>query len=602
MGTPLTIYNTQDLLYSYLLGSRYQSPWVYEPSNAGLSEPDLWEVLRNDDDVVTALETRRSNLIRPWSVRPNPHAGGKNGDKSVAESSRRLAAIVAEAITNISRFDASRRILSDAYVIGRRYAEIQYEEQRTSLDGTAEMDWILPVAVKDVDRRRFHWVTDWAEGDVRRKTGVHLEMFDTNEYKWVEMPPDLRRRYIEYVWEDTEDRLGYGRGVWEAMFYLHYFKSGSLKKLMEGLDRFANGVLKGRLDSLRAASTDLDNVTLIANMKRELQKMRTEHLIVLGEGDDVEIMDAPGTGMSVNMDAIRYFAEKVHRLLNGSVRQAGHSVDGTGARSAAETESDTAEHFYQFGRDDLDDILTRDLVGGFIYFNAGNFQALGLANARKPQFTSEQIKRQNPRDRVEVLNQSKVPIGKSYYYEAIDAPVPEPDEETVEPAAAEAPGFGFGPKETPKPGEGEKKESVGREVSVAQMTAEIKAELWKAFSESRILEPVAAASPTPLAPIFNLNAQFQMPERVFMNLPQQPAPIVNVPPVTVLNTIMVPEQRPPNVEVTVSPTPIEFSPRLELAPIVMPAPVVNVEVKGGGRKRVEFDTDEKGNITGADIK
>lgn len=453
MATPLTVYNTQDLLYGYMLSTRYASPWVYEPSNASQQEPDLWEVLRNDDDIETALETRRSNLIRPWSVRPNPHVGSKGIDKSVAESSRRIAAITGEALSGISRFDAARRILSDAYVIGRRYAEIIYEERRESIDGLPEMDWLMPVALKDVDRRRFHWVTDWSEGNgIRRKTGIHLDMFDTNLHQWMPMAPDLRRRFVEYVWEDTEDRLGYGRGKQEALFFLHWFKTNSIKKLMEGIDRFANGVLKGHLDSLRAASPDMDNATLAANMKLTLQKMRTEHVIVLQENDDVDVMDAPGTGMAVNMDAIRYFAEKVHRLLNGSVRQAGHSVGGTGAKAAAETESDTAESFYQFPREDLDEVINRDLVGSFIYFNAGNFQALGLGNARKPKFSTEQVKRQNPLERVQVLNQSKVPISVAHYYEAIDAPVPEPDEDVVEAASPEAPGFGFGPKETENKG------------------------------------------------------------------------------------------------------------------------------------------------------
>lgn len=579
MATPLAIYNTQDLIYGYMLSARYASPWVYEPSNASLSEPDLWEVLRNDDDVVTSLETRRSNLIRPWNVRPNPHVGSKGVDKSVAESSRKLAAITAEALSGISRFDAARRLLSDAYVIGRRYAEIVYEEQRISLDGSPELDWLIPVALKDVDRRRFHWVTDWSEGKgVRTKRGVHLEMFDTNLHQWVEMSPDIRRRYIEYVWEDTEDRLGYGRGVQEAMFYTHYFKTGSLKKLMEGLDRFANGILKGRLDSLRAASPDIDNFSLANNMKATLQKMRTEHVIVLQDNDDVEVLDAPGTGMSINMEAIRYFAEKVFRLLNGSVRQAGHSVDGTGSMAAAGVESDTAESFYQFPREDLDEVINRDLVGSFIYFNAGNFQSLGLANGRKPKFSTEQVKRQNPLERVQVLNQSKVPISVSHYYEAIDAPVPEPDEDVVEAASPEAPGFGFGPKETDEKG---KPSKVGKEVAM--------------MSADDVEDVVRRMIPSTPPANFTINipekVEHEVRHLVTHDLKDMPAPVVNV---------TLPKSDP----VVVNYTPPEIvMPDIKFEPVINytppPPPVIP---KAKKNERIEFEMDERGRITGAHIK
>lgn len=443
---PLLSFNTQDYIYGYLLSARYQSPWVYDPSSAGLSEPDLWEILRNDDDVLTALETRRSNLVRPWRVVPSPHGTAKSAKGDVADASKRVAAIAGEALGNISMFDSARRLISDAYVIGRRYAEVEYEERWTSLDGTPEMRWYLPCRVKDVDRRRFHWVPKWSDGPggARVKGGIGLDMFDTNERAWKPLGDDQRRRLIEYIWENTEDRLGYGRGVWEAMFYTHYFKTGSQKHLMEGLDRFANGVLKGRLDSLRAASTDLSNTQLVSNMKSELQKMRTEHVIVLGDGDDVEVMDAPTGGMSLNLEAVRYFAEKVHRLLNGSVRQAGHSVDGTGARAAAETESDTAETFYQFAREDLDAVMDRDLLGGFLYFNTGNFEALGLGQAKRPKFTSEQVRRQDPERRVAVMNQSRVPILRSEYYEGIECTPAGPDDDVIEPAAMTPPGGGFG--------------------------------------------------------------------------------------------------------------------------------------------------------------
>ena len=461
MATPLTIFNTNDLLYSYLLASRYRSPWIYEPSNAFLREPDLWEIVRNDADILSCIQRRSQGVVRPWRIVPPPHATSKFVAKASGEATKRTAAICYEAFGYIDRFEASRRVLAEAFFLGRRYARIEWDEVYTSLDSTPEMLWYLPVKLKDVDRRRFHWVPEWSDGPDGKslKTAIHMEMFDTNEWTWKRLSPDERRSYVEYIWEDTEDRLGHGRGALEALFFTHYFKSGTLKKLMEGVDRYANGFLKAKLDSLRSASTDLTNEELTSRMKSLAQKIRSEHIAVLGEGDDLELLETTGQGLRIALDLVRFFNESAERLANGSVRPAGHSVDGTGARAAAQVEGETSEAFYQSAREDLDSVIDRDLLGGFLYFNEANFQQLGLSRAKRPKFISQQIRKQDPKTRVEVLNASKVPILRSEYYEALEATPPGPDDDTIEPAAhdvdMETPSYGIREKVLGKPREGE---------------------------------------------------------------------------------------------------------------------------------------------------
>lgn len=444
-----------------MLANRFRSPWVYSPSNAELKEPDIWNILLNDTDIRAIRQRRNQNLIRPWRVTPSPHASQRKADKTTADASKRKAAICNEALSYLSNFDEARFLLSDAFYLGRRYGEIKYEEMTVSLDGTPPMQWFVPVAITDVDRRRFHWVPEWdTQKGSAKKTGIHLDMFDTNEYKWRTVTTDHRRRLIEYIWENSEDRIGYGLGALECLFFTHYFATGSIKKLMEWLDRLANGFLIGKLDSLRAASTDRDNDSVTNTMKNMLQKIRSEHVVVLGDGDSIELVESSGTGFEAALKLRRYFIESAERLCNGAVRPAGHSVDGTGSKAASQEEGDTSESYYQYPREHLDAAIDQQLLGGFLYFNESNFDMLGLGNdiAKRPRYTSDQIKRQDPKTRLEVLKLANemVAIKASEVYEAAETAPPDEDEEQID-AKPQMMETGFGGASNPFGGSGDEK-------------------------------------------------------------------------------------------------------------------------------------------------
>lgn len=468
MGTPLIVRSSNDLIYDYQLSSAYRSSWVYDPSYALRQEPDIWEVAKNDVVILSAMQRRNASMIRTWRVVPNSHAQGTNGDKKVGDASKRLAGICSEAIGNIDRFDAARRALSEAFFLGRRYGIVLWEPKLISLDGLPEMEWQLPYKIKDIDRRRFHWVTDWAAGPAgtQKKTGVHIEMFNTNTSSWEKISNEQRRNLIEYIYQDTEDRVGYGRGVLESIYFYLYFKQGTFKKIAEAVDRYANGVLIGRLDSLRNASSDKTNADMVTSMKTLLQNFRSEHVVVLGDGDEIEIKEPTGTGVNIAMDFLHYLDESVERLCNGSVRPSGHSMGGTGARAQAETESDTSEGFYQDDREDLDCVIDRDLLGAFLYHNQDNISQLGLDIAKRPRFTSEQIKRKDPSEAVEIMNKALsvgVPLLRSEYYDRIEMTPPAPDDDTVEQQMMDPMGGGFGGGLGSESGERNGKQSEGKE-------------------------------------------------------------------------------------------------------------------------------------------
>lgn len=442
-----------DWLYGYALSSAYRSHYVYDPDFALSKDPDIWEVIRRDPVIMSAMDRRSNAVVRPW--RCIPRIDTKDQQDHV------LAEVVEDGLKNIHRFNSSRKRLAEAAFLGRTYAYIEWETRPAKLGGTKEMLWRLPVRLKDIDRRRFHWVADLIGDPNRRGEDPHhrlsgagpearynppqraagdyfeigMEMYSIARNRWERVSPEFQRNLVKYTFSDTEDRVGYGRGYMEATYFYHYFKTVTFQKIQQGIDRWANGILIGKLEGLRNASTGKTNEDLRKGMKSLLQNARTEHVIVLEDGDDISVVEASGKGHEVAMDTMRYLDEAIERLYNGSVRPSGMGQGATGARAQAETEASVSEGFYQPFREDLDEILSRDLVSEFVRQNTQNLKTLGLTDAQLPRFTSHQERMENRKEAAEVggmLLDRGIDLVESEFYRRTGWSVPGPGEKTVE--------------------------------------------------------------------------------------------------------------------------------------------------------------------------
>jgi phage gp29-like protein len=464
---PLLIRSPNDLLYDYALSSAYRSAWVYDPDFALAKDPDIWEVVRRDPVVASAIDRRCRNIIRPWRIEP-PKNSRKKEDKLAA-------AICEEALLSISLFDQARYRMAQSSAVGRVYEYIEGRRVVTSLADTPEMEWWIPTRLVNIDRRRFHWVAkEEVTGPLEeRRRETHLSMYNSVINRWQDVQPDFRAALIEIVYNNTEDRVGYGRSLLEATYFYHYMKTVTMEKIAQGIDRWANGILIGHLDSLRNASTGKTNEDLRKGMKTLLQNMRSEHIAVFEKGDELQVVETSGAGHEISMNFIHYLDEGIERLYNGSIMPSGFA-EGSGSRARAETESDTSEAFYQFDRSYLDEVLTRDLVGLFWRQNYNNLFALGLGIAKMPRFHSEQQKKEDPLMAVQVatqLLQNNVPLVKSEVYHKAGYSVPEPDDEVIEGVGQKFSDEPFGNeigKEAPKSDEqsGEKQKQEAGEPSV----------------------------------------------------------------------------------------------------------------------------------------
>lgn len=439
---PLLTRSVSDALYDYSLSSAYRTAWVYEPSFALARTPDVWEIVRNDVSFSASFDRYCNNVTKPWHV----EAAKKSKDKK----DQQYAGIVEDAIGQIFDFDTSRWILSEAALLGRKYAFIESERRSISLDGTQEMDWIVPTFIKDIDRRRFRWVPTvtvssspstpntkvQGTGDTTTRT-TSLGFYNSISTRWEDVNPSFRNCLIEYIWYNTEDRVGYGRGWLEQVYFAHYMKTNAIQKIADGLDRWAKGIWVVKLDGLRNASTAKTNDDLVTAAKTMIQTMRSDNIGVMENVDDIKVWESTGTGHEMGMSFIDYWDNGVERLLNGSTRPAGLGGQKTGARAQSETEEDTSEAHYQPARDRIDAVINRDLIGWFISqpLNRQNLKKLGLLDAKRPVYHTRQEKKQSIADVVQSASMfldRGLPLNEQELYERAGGwSVPSPDDKTV---------------------------------------------------------------------------------------------------------------------------------------------------------------------------
>jgi hypothetical protein len=447
MNTPLQIRSVADVIYDYMLSANYRTAWTYDQSYALNKDPDIFEVALRDASFASSIDRFQNSVVRPFRV--EAPKGTKNSQ------SKQAARITEQAMRKSILFDDMRKRLALGRVLGRSYEYVNYAPVLCSLADHPPMEWVIPVSFENVDRRRVRWVPSWngEDGIYGRGAGAGTTLttkrylFSVARNAWLEMSDDFKAALIEDIYPLSEDRLGYGRGCLDQFYIYAYYKAIFLEKLSQGVDRWANGMLVGKIDSARLASLTKTSGAVQTAMATVLQTARSEHVIVLDKADEIEVINGGMEGHQMCMEGIKYVDECVERLLNGSIRGSGHGGQN-GARAAAETESDSSESFYQAYRQHQDEIITRDVLGYFWNHptNRMNFLMLGLGIAEKPRFSSEQIKKQSVLESIQIVTaarQAGIPLLKSEVYEKLEFTQPEPMDDTFDGAMAAPDGSGM---------------------------------------------------------------------------------------------------------------------------------------------------------------
>jgi len=417
-------------LYPYALSSVYHGHRLWDPSYADSRDPDLWERIRRDPVVAAACEIRMHSVAsRFWRVIPG-------GQTSMDEGA---ASVVEEMVQGIERFAQSRYELAGAVLTARSFAYIEGDRQFGAYGGRFARWWV-PTKITDIDRRRIHHAPVWStEPDGRRTLRTQMMLWSVTENAW--RPIQDLRPFVRHIYNDEEARLGYGRGLIEAVYFYWYAKTIALQKGLRGLERWAEGGFAVGVDGLKAASTTKDNDTIVAAWKDAWKAWFSHYLLVHDKADELKPVPGPSEGHQMVHEWLRYLDDAITRLILGSVLPSGGASE-QGSLARAEVEEDTTESLIQYDRILLDDTLTRDLVGCIWFQNRQLFLEM-FPGAKMPKFSSVQEKRSDPTEAAQVvatLHGAGIALREDEVYERTGFTAPGPEDKVL---AGAAPGAGL---------------------------------------------------------------------------------------------------------------------------------------------------------------
>jgi phage gp29-like protein len=425
-------------LYSRALSAAYRLEFrIIDPDFSQQKEFEVWEKIRRDGKVSQAINQRCAKVAGPhWTIQP--------GDDT--PESATLAGLVEKALNSIKNFREARKLLANGIFRGRAYAYINGRRQLAKLGQPRALPWWLPFRLVNFDKRRVQIVPyheRQADGTERIMKRKELWSPSRNVYE----PISADWPMIELVYDDEEGRLGYGRGLIESLYFLWWAKQIILKEGLQGLERWAQGIVVGKINTSRAGKVGKDPESRRTAMTNELAKQRSKHVLVVDRDDEVDVKTGGAEGHQIVRDFLDYMDEAILGVALGSVLPFGSSED-TGSLARSRVEEDTTEDLINFDRGKLDEVLTdKIIIECFLRYNRPILADMGLAEAPPPSFKTTTQKREDPEKNIQVITSALgagIDLRKDEVYEKIGMTKPDEGDEVFEGREQVDPMMGFG--------------------------------------------------------------------------------------------------------------------------------------------------------------
>lgn len=358
-------------LYLHDLERAYQrGREVYDPDYALATDPDVYEVVRRDPDTQHAIQQRK-HMVAGSRCRVVPA-----DDEDV---NRRAATVVEKILDQTEKlgdFTMSRFHLADAIFRGSAWGVIEGRNMRLKIGKGPARSWWVPTAIRPVDKRRFRQF-------VAQDGSVAWEFYSIARRRY-EPLGDRRAWFVRLAYDNTEDTLGYGRGLIEALYHALYAKGKVMADGLGGLERWAQGIVDAEIDDMRIGDTSTNNQAVVRATLDTLRVMRSRHEFVHGKDVKLNIHETSGTGHEI--------VERLHALLTNSIRililgsNLPTSATGGGSYALAEVQENSTETLVGFDRLIMANAITRDVVGLIWHMNQPQLRAEGLGDAEMPSF------------------------------------------------------------------------------------------------------------------------------------------------------------------------------------------------------------------------
>lgn len=399
MTMPLLIKNRNQQLYSDALSSVWM--WwdmVTDPSYALQNELDIWEILQRDPKCYMGIQQRLSDVAGPrWRVFPFNNSK-KKADKLVA-------GIFEDALRRVPSFADFRRRLAQAVFRGKSWEAILGRRELLSLGDTPPQMWWVPTGFQHIDPRRLivrPMQDRKADGTIRVRGEwwmaviPHLQFNQPGLWQGRYAKVQHPEHYVRVTYDNEESRLGHGRGIIDVLYFYHWAKQIVVREGLQGLERWAHGMVVAKLDSQKSGSQTAEQVRDAALEK--LRIMRSKHIIAVDKDDEIEVHNSAEDGNLV-MNWLNYIDSCIMGVCTGASVKSANDVGAAGSYASDKVGENVQAGVVQYDINKIDENITTDVGSLWMKLNRPQLAMTGalmgvpmLEDANRPEFKTVQEK------------------------------------------------------------------------------------------------------------------------------------------------------------------------------------------------------------------
>lgn len=379
-------------------------PVISSEAGNGPMAIQLYETLLRDDQVMSTLQARKLAVCgREWTVDP---ASEDATDVEIAE--------FVERVLNGFDFDAAKKGLLDALILGYKVGEVIWKLQDNSM-------WIKQIVC--LPSRRFMFD---AEHNLRLLT-------ITNMAEGEEVPD---RKFITYRNEDANGSP-YGSGLGRAIYWPVWFKKNGVKFWAIFLEKFGSPTAVGHYPP----GADVDSQTALM---AALESIQTESAIKIPDGMVIELLEAQRAG---KMDTYGVFVKHWDAQISKIVLGHSAAADATPGKLGNEDRAtQVADDYLKADADSLSMTFNETIIKWLVDLNYGPVKAYPKFWIRTDD--EPDLKPQAERDKILVVDIG-LPVMKQYFYETYGIPEPTGGEDDLVNPPKPEPIMGVGPDGKP---------------------------------------------------------------------------------------------------------------------------------------------------------
>ena len=449
MSQELRLFHMAGEMYLETVHSNWEREHVRRPSLWLARDPDAEAKMLRDGVIGNAVDYRCGLVAgTEWELTGKVR-GDLRGDLAVA--------VGTELIGFIKKFAPARKQLARACFHGSRYQEIKKTVRTLNIGDGKPRRWVVPVKLEDQSQWRFRKkVTgrDTPNPQAHWQRYKILGVVDDQdaEGRWVDVHPSEAVATIAHVYDETEDSLGYGRGLRERLGWPWYALSHVNQEAIGAIEKWARGWVLAKVHGAAHADTGLPNSEVVDEWVTKLEKMQSRHVMVMTKDDEVETLNGgAGGGWQMIESFCDRLERQVDRIVLAATLPTGGGSGDVGSLARAGVEQDSTSNIVDFDRQAMEECYTDDLLGALWFWNWPNLVELGIQDS-KPCFCISKAQSDDPTEfleRAERAHGMGVDLSAAEFYEKGGLSKPLPDEEII-PGGQPAPdpfggGGGFGP-------------------------------------------------------------------------------------------------------------------------------------------------------------